>query len=834
MVQRGTSLLLPLGLLMALLALVVATSLALPPAASISDSPTPSGTLSGYIRDANTGAGLPGYVYVYDADDPSVEYEAFADPSGYYAASVPAGVYDVYGALVGYYRLDGSAVITAGETTHLDFDLPAPLMAWSPQTISETMSEGEIREVTLLISNTGSGDLLYRLDEIAPETGLGSTYYAGSLPNGVDPQVYADLAASPEGTAEILVVMAEQADLSAAQYISDWSARGRYVYDRLRATAERSQAQIRRYLEGAGAAYRSHISLNSLTLTASGATVDALAARPEVGAIRPGYVYNLPEPVIQPSLAPQFTGWNVQKIEADRVWATFGATGESIVVASIDTGVEWDHETLKEQYRGWDGATADHDYNWWDPRRICVPADEPCDNYWHGTHTMGTMVGSDDPAHPNSASNAIGVAPGARWIACKGCEMAQGWPCSTFALLECADFMLAPWDQNQQHPNPDLRPHVINNSWGDDGSSGWYYEIVAAWRAAGIFAAFSAGNAGPNCQTVNSPGDYDNSFATGATDSSDNIASFSSRGPSGQGEIKPDVTAPGVYVRSSIPGNSYGGGSGTSMASPHSAGEVALIWSAQPQLVGQVSLTERLIEDTAEGLTTPQECSGVPGSAVPNNTYGWGRIDAYNAVSASLAYDWDVDWLAASPSSGTVAAGEAISVHLLLDGASPSSLGCHSAQLKIETNDPYQGLDVSVPITICLESSGLFITKDLDSARQQPGELVTYTLSFGNDGPEDAVGVTISDPLPAEVELAWASPAGIYTSHELLWGPLTLTAGARITATVVVTLDAEVPDCTWIANSAYMRYKAMKPLVATASHATLCHTYLPLNLYFAR
>lgn len=149
----------------------------------------------------------------------------------------------------------------------------------------------------------------------------------------------------------------------------------------------------------------------------------------------------------------------MQKVGADRVWTDLGVTGEQIVVASIDTGVEWSHAALKNQHRGWDGSTADHDHNWWDPRGACetagFSADEPCDNYWHGTHTVGTMVVSDLPADPAHAPNAIGVAPGAQWIACKGCEMVEGWLCSTFALLECADFVLAPWDLNGANPDPD-------------------------------------------------------------------------------------------------------------------------------------------------------------------------------------------------------------------------------------------------------------------------------------------------------------------------------------------------------------------------------------------
>lgn len=666
--------------------------------------PSPSSAvLHGYLRDANTGVGLAGYVHVYDADNPAVEYDAYADATGTYAMtmSVP-GTYSVSGTMIGYYRVDDSVTLTSGESTRLDFDLPAPIMNWAPASIQETMDGGESKEIVLVITNTGSGDLLYRIGEGSPAPLLSPAEQTPSMPAGVDPRVYADLAASPDGTAEILVVMAEQAELSAAYHISDWRARGQTVYDLLKSAADRSQAEIRRSLDSQGIAYHSHISLNGLTLAASRATVDTLAAMPEVGAIQPGHAYDLPRPPVGFVAEPEDIGWNVLKVEANRVWDEVGASGEGIVVANIDTGVAWNHNALRDQYRGWDGTKADHNHNWWDPRGACelagYGAGEPCDNHGHGTHTMGTMVGSDLPADPLHAPNAIGLAPGARWIACKGCEMVQGWPCSTSALLECADFVLAPWDQEGQNPNPDLRPHVVNNSWGGEAGDGWYFRVISAWRAAGIFPAFSAGNEGPGCNTVNSPSDYYNAFATGATDRNDNIAFFSSRGASRAGLAKPEVTAPGVSVRSSVPGGTYATSSGTSMASPHSAGEVALVWSAQPDLIGQVRQTERLMMQTADSILDSR--CGEPGP--PNRVYGWGRINAHEAVKFALAYDWDAGWLGISPTMGTVASAEAASISVSLSATGLAPGRCYRSEIQIETNDPYRGLIVAVPVELCV------------------------------------------------------------------------------------------------------------------------------------
>ena len=302
------------------------------------------------------------------------------------------------------------------------------------------------------------------------------------------------------------------------------------------------------------------------------------------------------------------------KIRADQAWGT--TTGIGIVVANIDTGVEFDHPALVNQYLGNNGESFSHSTTWFDPSEICPNPAVPCDNNNHGSHTMGTMVGDD------GGSNQIGVAPGANWIACKGCESNS---CSSFALNSCADWVL--------NPGEGVPPHIVSNSWGGGSGNLWYDSKVQAWRNAGLFPAFSLGNSGPSCNTARSPGDNPNAFGVGATDINDIIAGFSSRGPSAFGEIKPDVSAPGRSVRSSIANSGYASFSGTSMASPHVAGTVALLWAADPTLVGNIALTEQILQDTAVPLTSSQSCGGVSGSAIPNNTYGWGRIDALAAVN---------------------------------------------------------------------------------------------------------------------------------------------------------------------------------------------------------
>lgn len=153
------------------------------------------------------------------------------------------------------------------------------------------------------------------------------------------------------------------------------------------------------------------------------------------------------------------------------------------------------------------------------------PTAAPCDNNGHGTHTMGTMAGK----------GGVGVAPGATWIAAKGCESSS---CSDASLLAAGQWILAPTDHNGQNPRPDLAPNIVNNSWGG-GDTTFYQDIVEAWNAAGIFEAFAAGNDGDGttCSTTHAPGSQAPAYGVGAYDSSGKIASFSWFGPSLVGDI---------------------------------------------------------------------------------------------------------------------------------------------------------------------------------------------------------------------------------------------------------------------------------------------------------
>jgi uncharacterized repeat protein (TIGR01451 family) len=570
---------------------------------------------------------------------------------------------------------------------------------------------------------------------------------SAACPANVAPQVWE---AAAGGEAEFLVVLAEQADLGAAvrtgvqlnaPALPDREARLRTVYDVLRETALRTQADLRAELDERGVEYRPFYIVNMLAVQGDRALVLRLAARSDVAHIvaNPHVRQALPEEersIEHPSAdvrvqSPQAVEWNVARVNADDVWA-LGYTGQGIVVAGQDTGYDWTHPALVRQYRGYNGITTTHDYNWHD----AIHADDPhtpagnpcgfdsavpCDDNGHGTHTMGSIVGDD------GAGNQIGVAPGARWIGCRNMEQGWGTPAS---YAECFEFFLAPYPSGGEPFTdgvPSLAPHVINNSWTCPAVEGcdWgtLQAIVENVRAAGIVVVASAGNDGSACSTVAEPiALYDAAFSVGATDSGDNIAGFSSRGPvtaDGSGRLKPDVSAPGVGVRSSLPGGGYGLKSGTSMAGPHVAGTVALLWSAEPALVGDVDATEQIVAQTARPRVDTS-CGGAPGGR-PNNVYGWGIVDALAAVRAV--------------------------------------------------------------------NPGLAITKQAVFPPGLPARLLVYTLQVTNTTYFTLTQIVLTDAIPLSTTFAWASGDYTQVGGVVTWTAASLSSQETLTAALAVTLE---------------------------------------------
>ena len=434
------------------------------------------------------------------------------------------------------------------------------------------------------------------------------------------------------GTAHRLVVEFKgKADLKAAAKVKDRTKQGKAVLTALTATAAAAQRGAKAVAGAAAGVTATSYWLTNVMVVEGDAKALAglaktLAKDPKVAAIRGERTYPLIAPIAPTAAVLAVAGepeWGVAKIRADAAWAD-GVLGQGIVVAGIDTGVDYLHPALVDHYRGNNGdGTFSHDYNWFDPTGIC--GDAPCDNAAHGTHTMGTIVGGDGPG-PFTPDT--GVAPGAEWIAAKGCE---DLGCSESALLGAGQFVLAPTDMAGANPDPSKRPDIVSNSWGSGPGDTFYLETVQAWRAAGIIPVFASGNPGPFCGEGGSPGDYVESFSVGATDDADVIADFSGRGPSQYGKVNPDVTAPGVDVTSTVPGGGYQAFSGTSMATPHVAGALALVLSADPSLRGDFAHATAALRSTA--IDKLDDTCGGDEDGDPNNTYGDGRIDVGAAVA---------------------------------------------------------------------------------------------------------------------------------------------------------------------------------------------------------
>jgi subtilisin family serine protease len=551
-----------------------------------------------------------------------------------------------------------------------------------------------------------------------------------SRPTAIAPAVWQ---ATADGeSADVLIVLGEQADLSGAEGLSSLEARRRHVYDTLRMTALRSQADLRADLTRAGVAYRPFYIVNMLALRGGRDRLAALADRPEVARIvgNPQVRQSLPEPRSEVLSRAETEGvtWGVERVNADDVW-DLGYTGEGVVVAGQDTGYDWDHPALIEQYRGYNGVTATHDYNWHDAIHSSggdcgADSPVPCDDYDHGTHTMGTMVGDD------GAGQRIGVAPGAAWIGCRNMNQGVGSPAT---YIECFEFFLAPYPVGGDpftEGEPSLAPHVVNNSWtcppGEGCDRTTLQQVVENVRAAGILVVASAGNDGRlGCGSVKDPpAIYDATYSVGATNSADTVASFSSRGPTtvtvdGPVLMKPDVSAPGVDVLSSVPGTGYRYKRGTSMAGPHVVGTAALLWSAEPALIGDVDATEEIINRAARPRATAEGCGDDGADDVPNNVYGWGIVDALAAVEHT--------WLSISQ--------EAV-----------------------------------VPAGF-------------------PARSVRYTLTVTNTASFSLTGVTILQTLPVSTSLAWADEGYELSVGTVWWSVPLLPGGGTVARSLEVALD---------------------------------------------
>ncbi len=380
---------------------------------------------------------------------------------------------------------------------------------------------------------------------------------------------------------ELFVVLKAQASM--ANLPPDVPARRAEVYRRLVDTADRTQTPLRRTLSRLHLAYTPFYLVNGIEVSGGPEVRAWLSTRSDVDRVlvnprlRP-----IPEPPSVLSGRSHVDGrtqWNITAIGADTVWAG-GDTGQGVVVGTSDSGVDGTHPALRNGFRGGDDS-------WYDPGG---GTRSPTDYGGHGTHTLGTAVGGDG----------IGVAPGARWMGCVNLPRNLGSPAG---YLRCWQYLLAPFPYGGD-PLRDGRPgrsaDVLVDSWGcptvEGCDAGALRPAADALTAAGIFVTAASGNDGDSCDSVTDPpAPYPSVLTVGAVDRTGTVARFSSRGKG-----KPELLAPGVDVVSALPGGGYAPLSGTSMADPHVAGVVALMWSANPALRGDVPATRRLLVETGK------------------------------------------------------------------------------------------------------------------------------------------------------------------------------------------------------------------------------------------
>jgi subtilisin family serine protease len=464
--------------------------------------------------------------------------------------------------------------------------------------------------------------------------------------------------AAPQEVVSTIVHLSAQTNLQALEQTmraasASPALRHELVVRSLQQTADGTQFRLFDHLEGLYQAgritrYDAFWIVNAFRVDATPAEIKELANHPDVGTIYYNYPIFSIAPIETPQTVPPKGDYTERRpgpetpepglvaINVPQVWA-MGINGAGILVSTLDTGVAGNHPALASRWRGLDPNYSGHPgWAFFDP---VTNWQFPQDSGSHGTHTMGTVCGG-------APGDEVGVAPGAQWIHAAVIDRVSLQQTCTDSIL-AFQWLIDP--DGNPGTNHDV-PHTNSNSWGigtwhnvppfNNPCDPSFWSYIDACETAGIAVFFSAGNEGPTPNSHRRPADRATddyrSCSVGAVNGNQGttfpMASFSSRGPTnctpnyppGDPFIKPNISAPGENVRSSVPGG-YSSFSGTSMASPHINGVAALIRQACPDLT--VDEVKQCMYDTVFDR-------GAPGK---DNDYGWGVVDALAAVNRAIS-----------------------------------------------------------------------------------------------------------------------------------------------------------------------------------------------------
>lgn len=408
------------------------------------------------------------------------------------------------------------------------------------------------------------------------------------------------------------------------------------VHTALVAHASQSQEQVLRLLKEHDVEFQSFWIENALAIRAAPASlVAALKAHEDVATVEVERMVRLPR--IEKDFDPAPPQNNVAELNVEPLWKA-GIRGQGVVVANIDSGVRWTHESLKDNYRGFAKSkeTVNHDYASWDAAAKEYTPDT-VDIFGHGSHTMGTLAGG--------GPKGIGMAPEAEWIQAKAFDWEGGSKESD--LLAAAQWVMCPTNYDHTGQNCSKGADIVSCSFGGDAATqSWLNPSVSAWRAAGMLGVFASGNVNAmQCASVLCAACSDDAIAVGGLGFGGAYYGQSGKGPSVNGTIKPDFVAPATAINSicSAADSGHDGYmrlTGTSMATPHVAGALALALSAARRQNAEASgedALKALRATTKQGLKKPflaaSECGGTPWNIFPNNIYGWGEPDACLAAN---------------------------------------------------------------------------------------------------------------------------------------------------------------------------------------------------------